>query len=66
MSMILDMIAYLLIEAFKSPNTFTQIINFIPPSQTHQDSPTHILDHPKVKSRKKYSNHKNDDKIVNK
>lgn len=58
--------AHLLVKALKFPHTFTIIIYFIPPPKTHQYTSTHILDHPKIKSRKKYSHHKNDDKTIRK
>ena len=56
----------LLVKAFKFPNTLTKIIYFIPPPQTNQNTATHVLNYPKIKSRKKHSHHKKDDKAIKK
>ena len=56
----------LLVKTFKSPDTLTHVIYFIPPPQTNKNTATHILDYPKIKSSKENSYHEDDDKVINK
>ncbi|CAN6895337.1 unnamed protein product, partial [Brassica oleracea] len=56
--------ANLLVKRLKLPDTFTQVIDLVPPPETNKYTPTHILNHPEVKCRKKYSHHKDYNKAV--
>lgn len=56
--------ANLLIKRLEFPHTFSQVVDLVPPSQTNQYTPTHILNHPEVKGSKKNSDNKDYDKAV--
>ena len=54
----------LLVKRLKFPDTFAQVIDLVPPPETNQYTPTHVLNHPEVKCSKENSHNKDYDKAA--